>query len=138
MEDTPEPEAGNDWLSIVTSKTVEEFARAFTTEPVLEASVLTTPMVGVAAIRTFFQATRGMYERIAFTRESRSGRQIYLEWAGEYRGRPVVGTTILIVDAANAIERIRLFHLPFDQLVAFARDLDRRLTSGRLETMDET
>ena len=100
MEDTPEPEAGNDWLRIVTSKTVEEFARAFTTEPVLEASVLTTPMVGVAAIRTFFQATRGMYERIAFTRESRSGRQIYLEWAGEYRGRPVVGTTILIGDAA--------------------------------------
>ena len=138
MEDTPELDPGRDWLAVVASETIDEFAQAFAMDPILEASVLTTPVVGVAAIRAFFQATRSMYERITFTRESRSERQTYLEWVGEYRGRRVVGTTILTGDAAGAIKRIRLFHLPFDQLVAFARDLDRRLISGCSESLDET
>jgi hypothetical protein len=35
--------------------------------------------------------------------------------------------TILSTAASGAIEHVRLFHLPFDQVVAFSSDLRRRL-----------
>jgi hypothetical protein len=127
MTDDHESRPGAEWLGIVVRAAVEDFARAFTIEPVLEASVIPAPIVGVADIHAFFQATRSMYDRIAFTREVRAGAQTYLEWEGEYRAHGVAGVTILTAAANGAIERIRLFHLPFDQVVEFSSDLRRRL-----------
>ncbi len=118
---------GGEWLAILSRPAFEDFASAFATAPTLEASVLAGPIVGVPGIRAFFQATSGMYERIAFTAEHRSELWTCLEWEGVHRGRPVAGATILNTDANGAIERIRLFHNPLDQLVAFAADLHRRL-----------
>ena len=68
-----------------------------------------------------------MYDRIAFTVEHHLALWTCLEWEGLYRRRPIAGVTILITDANGAIERIRIFHLPLDQVVAFAADLHRRL-----------
>jgi hypothetical protein len=127
MADDPQSRPGGEWIAIVTRATLEDFARAFAIEAVLEASVLAAPVAGVANIHAFFQATRGMYDRIAFTREDRSGSRTYLEWEGEYRARRVAGVTILSTTAGGAIERIRLFHLPFDQVVEFSADLRQRL-----------
>ena len=127
MADDAAARPGAEWLAVVTQATIADFARAFTIEPVLEASVLTAPIAGVPAIHAFFQATRSMYDRIAFTREDRSDLRTYLEWEGEYRARRVTGVTILTTAASGAIEHIRLFHLPFDQVVAFSSDLCQRL-----------
>ncbi len=122
-----EAQPGREWLAILSRATFGDFALAFASEPVLEAAVLAAPVVGVPAIRAFFQATRGMYDRIAFTAQSGTGARTCLEWEGEYRGCPIAGATILIADPAGAIERVRLFYMPFDQLGAFSADLHRRL-----------
>jgi hypothetical protein len=116
-----------DWLAILSRPTLEAFAEAFVAMPTLEASVLATPIRDARGIRAFFHATRAMYDVIAFTAEHRWDVWTCLEWEGLYRGRPIAGATLLITDANGAIERIRLFHTPLDQVVAFAADLSRRL-----------
>ncbi|WP_421846379.1 hypothetical protein [Novosphingobium sp.] len=120
---------GRDWLDIVTSADLAAFASAFSHDPQLSASVLPEAIFGVAHIRAFFEATRAMYGRIAFIRETRARNQCFLEWEGSFRGMPVEGVTVLDHDAASLISRVRLFHLPSMQVAAFAGELAQRLTS---------
>lgn len=117
--------AGEFWLEIIKRPSQGEFALAFTAEVVLEASVLRAPIVGTVAIRAFFTATRGMYDQIAFAHETRSDTRTHLEWEGRFEGREIAGTTILARDAHGRIESIRIYHRPYDQVVAFAADLAR-------------
>jgi hypothetical protein len=61
------PCPGEAWTEIVRRPTPEEFSRAFASNVVLEASVVSRPIVGPTGLWAFFQATRAMYERIGFT-----------------------------------------------------------------------
>jgi hypothetical protein len=63
------PHPGEAWTKIVGRPTLEEFSRAFASDGVLEASVVSRPIVGTTGLWAFFQATRAMYERISFTHE---------------------------------------------------------------------
>ena len=63
------PYPGAAWTEIGSRPTFEEFARAFASDVVLEASVLSRPIVGPIGLWGFFQATRAMYDRIGFTHE---------------------------------------------------------------------
>jgi hypothetical protein len=130
MDGAADNAPGRNWLAIVSSPTLAQFACAFTEAPVLEASVLADPIIGVPGIRSFFEATRAMYDRIAFTAEHRAMSRIWLEWQGEYRGRPVDGVTILTAGADGAIVGVRIFHMQLDQLIAFAADLRHRLDAA--------
>jgi hypothetical protein len=76
MHSTP----GAAWLEIVSRSTLGSFSAAFSENPMLEATVLVSPMVGAPAIHEFFVATRSMFERIAFVHETRSGFRACLEW----------------------------------------------------------
>ena len=60
---------GEAWTEIVRRPTLEEFSRAFASDAVLEASVLSRPIVGPMGLWGFFQATRAMYDRLGFTHE---------------------------------------------------------------------
>jgi hypothetical protein len=124
---------GQAWLEIIKRPSQGEFALAFTHEVVLDASVARGPIVGTVAIRAFFTATRGMYDQIDFVHETRSDSRTYLEWEGRFAGREVAGTTILAYNAQGLIESIRLYHRPYEQVIAFAAELARRL-SGNTET----
>ena len=121
---------GRDWLAIVSRPTLAEFAGAFVEAPVLEASVLANPVIGVAATRAFFEATRTMYNGIEFTAEHHTSSRTWLEWQGEYRSRPISGVTILISGSYDSIAHVHLFHLPLDQFTAFAADVRHRLDAG--------
>jgi hypothetical protein len=123
---------GQAWLEIIKRPSQGEFALAFTHEVVLDASVARGPIVGTVAIRAFFTATRGMYDQIDFVHETRSDSRTYLEWEGRFAGREVAGTTILAYNAQGLIESIRLYHRPYEQVIAFAAELARRL-SGNTE-----
>ena len=118
--------AGGAWLEVVSRPSLLTFAEAFTACPLLEAAVLSTRIVGVDAIYQFFQITRAMYDRIAFVHETRGDGRACLEWEGQFNGKDIGGATILTYDMDGLIERIRLFHFPFEQLNAFAADLVRR------------
>lgn len=117
---------GAAWLAIVTRQTIQDFASAFCGTPVLEATVLPAPLIGTGAIYEFFRATRSMYDRIQFVQEMRSFTRICLEWEGQFQSREISGATILTYGAGGAIDRIRLFHHPLEQLNAFSAELERQ------------
>jgi hypothetical protein len=124
---------GQAWREIVTRPTLEDFAAAFSNEVVLETSTGTRALRGPIALRHFFEATRGMYDSIAFVRETRAGRSAVLEWEGVFQGAPIAGATILCYGVDGRIEGIQLYHRPYAQVVAFAAALSARL-AGKIES----
>ena len=121
------PYPGAAWTEIVSRPMLEEFSRAFASDVVLEASVLSRPIVGPMGLWGFFQATRAMYERIGFTHEIGTKARTCLEWEGVFAGKPVAGVTIVARDDHGLITSVRLHHRPFDQVVAFAETISRHL-----------
>jgi hypothetical protein len=128
MKSAPTPAA--QWIEIIGRPTLEAFAQAFTTDARLEASVLERPLIGPAEIRGFFEATRAMYDQIAFTRETVLEDRTVLEWEGAYDRHPLAGVTIQIRNGAGVITAIQLYHRPLSQVTAFAADLGRRLNAA--------
>jgi hypothetical protein len=118
---------GATWLEIVSRSTLRSFSGAFSENPTLEATVLASPIIGAPAIHEFFSATRLMFERIAFIHETRSSSRACIEWDGVFQGRDISGATILAYDVHGAIEHIRLYHFPLEQLNPFATELSQRL-----------
>lgn len=131
MSNTRAGAAGQDWMDILGRPTQEAFASAFTKEVALVASVTSAPIVGPVSVRHFFDATRTMYDTIAFVHETSAGSRTCLEWQGKFQGRDVAGVTILSRNAQGLIAGVQLFHSPFEQVEAFSAELARRL-DGRI------
>jgi len=123
---------GQDWIAVVGKNGTREFSTAFVAQPVLHASVLVAPCIGVAPIAAFFAVTSGMYDRLAFTHETKDSSKICLEWEGKVFGEDVAGTTILTRDDAGLIESVQLYHRPLHIVVRFSAELGRRL-QGKLD-----
>ena len=123
----PDTKPGGDWLKIVTEPDPQRFASAFTGNARLDLSVTSGPLIGPENLRRYFNASRGMFQRIAFTHETAAGSRTCLEWEGEFEGRDIAGTTILVRNADGAIESIQLYHRPFEQVIAFSTELAKRL-----------
>src|ERR1700733_9620009 len=121
------PYPGEAWTEIVRRPTLEEFSRAFASDVVLEASVLSRPIVGPMGLWGFFQATRAMYDRIGFTHEISMKAKMCLEWEGGFAGKSVAGDTRITRYDRVALSSVRLHHRPFDQVVAFAETISRHL-----------
>ena len=118
---------GHSWLEIIKRPTPEAFAAAFTKDVVLDASVLPRSIIGATDVRAFFGATRAMFDAIAFKHEVTVGSRTYLEWEGTFQGHSVAGMTVFTKDTAGLIESIRLYHRPYDMVIAFSTDLAGRL-----------
>jgi hypothetical protein len=103
---------GQLWSEIIRRPTLGEFSTAFTAGVALDASVLPRTVRGAADVRAVFDATREMYDTIAFSREENSASRTYREWEGVFGGGLVAGATILAKDAAGLIEGVRLYHSP--------------------------
>ena len=89
--------------------------------------MLPRPITGAADVRSFFEATRAMYDTIAFKHEVTVESRTYLEWEGTFQGHSVAGMTVFTKDTAGLIESIRLYHRPYDMVIAFSTDLAGRL-----------
>jgi hypothetical protein len=123
---------GQDWIAVVGKNGTSEFASAFVAQPVLHASVLNAPCIGVEPIAAFFAVTSGMYDRLAFIHETKDSSKICLEWEGKVFGEDVAGTTILTRNDAGLIESVQLYHRPLHIVVRFSAELGRRL-QGKLD-----
>jgi hypothetical protein len=127
MSDNRTDRPGQDWLDVVARPTFEGFASAFTEGVTLVTSIASAPLVGPVALRHFFEATRTMYDTIAFAHEMSVGTRTCLEWRGKFQGREVAGVTVLRRNAQGRIESIQLLHSPYEQVIAFSTELARRL-----------
>jgi hypothetical protein len=124
----PISEPGHAWMSIVSRPKQKGFAKAFATQAKLEASVLAEPLTGSSGIWRFFTATRGMYDRIAFIGETKADKTTYMEWTGQFHGKPVAGMTVLTFNEGGLIEAVQLYHRPYHQVIEFADELASRLS----------
>jgi hypothetical protein len=116
---------GQFWEDIVRNAGAEQFAAAFTPTATLETAVTNMPIEGAAAI--FMLAAAALYERLAFTNETRGDGVIYLEWDGVAFGEPVAGITAFHHNAAGEFEAICLQHRRLCTIVRFARALAKKL-----------
>lgn len=73
-----------------------------------------------------------MFDAINYTHETSAGSRTCLEWEGRFQGRDIGGTTILAFDANGAIERVQLYHRPYNQVISFSAELSHRL-SGKID-----
>jgi hypothetical protein len=124
---------GRDWIAVVRRSGTNGFATAFVVQPLLYASVLNAPCIGVERIAAFFAATSGMYDTIAFTHETKDGSKTFLAWEGKVFGEDVAGMTILTHDQTGLIESDQLYHRPLHLVVRFSAELRRRLR-GKLDS----
>jgi hypothetical protein len=118
---------GQAWLKIVQRPTDEAFAAAFTTDVVLDTSIASRSIIGPAEVGRFFEASRTMYDEIQFAHETSARSRTCLEWEGKFQGGYIAGATILAFDPDGAIESIRLYHRPFEQVIAYSAELGLRL-----------
>ena len=114
---------GSDWVAIIGRNSLEDFAQAFVAQPVLEALVLPSPRMGITAMRDYFDASRTLFEQIAFVREARAADRVFLEWEGRFAGQPIEGVTILSTAGDGRFARVRIHCYPQNQADAFARAL---------------
>lgn len=118
---------GQFWEDIVRNSTAEEFASNFTPAASLETAVTNMPIQGAGAIRVFILAIAPLYERLAFSSETRGDSVIYLEWEGVAFGEQVAGITVFHLNDAGKFEAIRLQHRRLCTIVRFARELAKKL-----------
>ena len=119
---------GEDWIAIVRKSGTPEFAAAFDANPVLYASVLSEPCVGVKAIAAVLAASTGSaYDKLVFTHETVDGPKTYLEWEGNAFGESVGGSTILTRNAAGLIQSIQIYHRPLPMVLQFSAELENHL-----------
>jgi hypothetical protein len=126
------PLPGEGWRAVLRKIGLPEFADAFAKDPVLKASVMNRECAGVELIAAFFDASRQMYDSIAFKRETVSGARTYLEWEGKVFGDEVGGVTVLTRDEAGLIQQVEIFHRPLRVVARFSKELGNRL-AGRLD-----
>jgi hypothetical protein len=123
---------GHDWITVVRTSGTAAFATAFSANPVLDASVLNARCVGVEPIEALFEATRAIYQTLAFTSEAVVGPRTYLEWEARLFGEEVAGSTILTRDGAGLIERVQVYHRPLHMVLRFSAELARHL-NGKVD-----
>jgi hypothetical protein len=124
---------GQKWLAIVRTSGTAEFGAAFASHPVLNTSIMNGSCVGVDAIGVFFAATGGgMYDSLVFTNETEDRAKTYLEWEGKAFGKDVAGITIITRNEAGLIQSICLYHRPFEMVVQFSAELEKR-TKGKFD-----
>ena len=78
-ESNHSPKPGDAWLKVVVETDPQKFASAFTANARLDLSVTSGPFIGPENLRRYFNASRGIFQRIVFTRETTAGSRTCLE-----------------------------------------------------------
>jgi hypothetical protein len=133
MMTNPQPNPpGQTWIEIIKRPTHDAFAAAFSKNIVIDTSIATRSIIGPTDLRSFFDASRTMYDAINFTHETNSASRTCLEWEGKFQGASIAGTTVLAFDENGLIESIQLYHRPYEQVIAYSAELGRRL-KGKID-----
>src|SRR3989442_1682297 len=74
--------------------------------------------------------TASIYDDIQFTPSYDASDRHFLEWDGHALGHAIAGVPVLSTRDDGAIVEVRIHHRPLPALLAFAAELDRRLTAA--------
>jgi pimeloyl-ACP methyl ester carboxylesterase len=122
------PVAQQGWKAAFANRSAQAFSDAFAPDMVLDATVLTRPLVGRDAVKTVMGTASNIYESVTFTHEATNGARTYLEWtAAAFGGFELRGITILTKDDDGRIVRAAIHHRPLGAALRFSAELGKRL-----------
>ena len=98
-------------------------------EVTLSGSVFDAPIVGADAVWKTMRTAASIYDDIQFTNGFDASDRSFLEWEGHALGHEIAGVTVLRAGDDGAILEVRIHHRPLPAVLAFAAELDRRLTA---------
>lgn len=118
------------WQKAFFIRDAEAFAEGFAENIILEASAGREPVEGRDRVRVALWTAAGIYESLVFTDQARNGLRLYVEWrATAFGGQQILGSTILVINQDGKIVHAVIQHRPLDVLLAFAAEMDKRLSS---------
>ena len=116
------------WKAAFANRSAQAFSEAFAPDMVLDATVLTRPLVGRDAVKTLMGTASNIYESVTFTQEASNGSRTYLEWtAAAFGGQELRGITILTRDGDGRIRHAAIHHRPLGAALRFSAELGKRL-----------
>ncbi len=117
------------WQKVFFTRDAEAFAAGFAENVVLEASAAREPVEGRDRVRMALWTAAGIYESLVFTDQASYGQRLYVEWiAKAFGGQQILGSTILVINQEGKIAHAVIQHRPLDVLLAFAAEMDKRLS----------
>jgi hypothetical protein len=117
----------------------ERYARAFQddtgeffaaiTDPgvMLSGSIFARPIAGRAPVWLTLRTAAGIYDKLTFTSAAETPGRAYLDWTARALGLDIDGITVLTAGRAGAFTGIAIHHRPLGAVLAFSRELGRRL-----------
>ena len=73
------------------------------------------------------RTSAGIYDELTFTTAAEAPGRAYLDWTARALGLDIDGITVLTVGRAGTFTSIALHHRPLGAVLAFSRELGRRL-----------
>ena len=112
--------------------TGQSFAAITEPEVALSGSIFSMPVIGRAPVLLTLRTASGIYDELTFTVATEAPRRAYLEWTARALGLDIDGVTVLTAGPGGTFTSIALHHRPLAAVLAFSRELGRRL-SGLIE-----
>ena len=119
----------NSWTGAFADPSGAAFKAIVAGEVTLTGSVFDAPIVGADEVWETMRTAASIYDDIQFTNGFDASDRSFLEWEGHALGHYIAGITVLRTSDDGAIVGVRLHHRPLPALLAFAAELDRRLTA---------
>ena len=127
---TPPPDRHQIWTGAFADLSGAAFKSIVAPEVTLTGSVFDAPIVGADAVWKTVRTAASIYDDIQFTNGFDASDRSFLEWEGHALSHEIAGVTVLRTRYDGAIVEVRIHHRPLPALVAFAAELDRRLTAA--------
>ena len=107
--------------------TGESFATITEPDIALSGSIFSRPISGRAQVWLTLRTSAGIYDELTFTTAAEAPGRAYLDWTARALGLDIDGITVLTVGPAGTFTSIALHHRPLGAVLAFSRELGRRL-----------
>ncbi len=121
--------------------TGESFAAITEPDIMLYGSIFARPIAGRAQVWLTLRTAAGIYDELTFTSAADAPGRAYLDWIARALGLDIDGVTVLTAGPAGAFTGIAIHHRPLGAVLAFSREMERRLDgqikAGHANTNDE-
>ena len=127
---TPPADRRQAWTGAFADPSGAAFKAIVAAEVTLAGSVFDAPIVGAEAVWKTLRMAASIYDDLQFTDFYDASDRLFFEWQGHALGHDIAGITVLRTRDDGAIVEVRIHHRPLPAVLAFAAELDRRLTAA--------
>jgi hypothetical protein len=124
-----EPSLQERYSQAVRDDTGESFAAITEPDITLSGSIFSRPIAGRPQVWLTLRTAAGIYDELTFTGAAEAPGRAYLDWTARALGLDIDGVTVLTVGPAGTFTSIAIHHRPLGAVLAFSREMGRRLGS---------